>query len=145
MTIDGNSWHAKLYVWWYQRKYGITPSGANLCPYVRVVLFWSWVRWLLVDGKIGRVYSAALSWSSIGLLIEYVAYLAAGRRIFLAELFGIITLLVGAVIVGIIGGLVYFLTKSKPGKPVRSFIEVLRYRANSFHDRICPRIELKGE
>lgn len=68
MKIDGNSWHCKVYQWWYQHKYekkeweykwdGVdfvkhykTPvkTNSNLCPYMRAVLIWAPMRALLWD------------------------------------------------------------------------------------------------
>lgn len=46
MQISRRQWHTKVYLWWYEHKYGRPKQGAvtNLCSYVRAVLFWTPLR-----------------------------------------------------------------------------------------------------
>jgi hypothetical protein len=70
IEVNRESWHAKVYLWWYYAKwpnkkrereydlargYGEPKKSSNLCPYVRTVLFWAPCRWLFYQGKIGRI------------------------------------------------------------------------------------------
>lgn len=57
MQVERNDWHARVYMWWYLNKY-YSSSGrwrrcrespaqkkvSNLCPYMRVVMFWAPLR-----------------------------------------------------------------------------------------------------
>ena len=54
MTISRGSWHYRAYAWWYRRKHGYPCEQrvVNLCPYMRAILLWSWLRWLLTDQQL---------------------------------------------------------------------------------------------
>lgn len=58
MTIRKNSWHYKVYCWFTDSE----TESVNLCPYVRTVFIWSPLRFFFGDGKIRRVYVAAVTW-----------------------------------------------------------------------------------
>ena len=52
MNVNRRSWHARVYLWWHRHKYKSSdapPLHANLCPYVRVVLFWAPLRFFLTN------------------------------------------------------------------------------------------------
>ena len=54
MQVQSNEWHARLYRWWYVNKYKpysweLPKTRANLCPYMRAVLFWAPLRALFCD------------------------------------------------------------------------------------------------
>jgi len=56
MEVNYESWHAKLYRFHSRMKYGWEQGayrGSNLCPYMRTVLFYWWLRWLFISGKVG--------------------------------------------------------------------------------------------
>src|SRR4051812_48775039 len=58
MVISKDSWHYQMYKW--NRGVVDVPlkSQINLCPYVRTVLIWTPLLWLLFAGKaIPRVYN----------------------------------------------------------------------------------------
>lgn len=60
--INRLSWHAKVYLWWYYKKFPYKKDplfykekqSSNLCPYVRVVLLWAPLRWFFFDGRIKK-------------------------------------------------------------------------------------------
>lgn len=157
MKIDFNSWHARLYRLHHRMKYGWEPNsyyGTNLCPYMRTVLFYWWLRWLFIDGKI-----------KIGKRIPVPAILAAFVFFFGPGLAGIISyvfkcLLIGldsiVVIVALVVGFVtlFVVVKKKVAnskfhdavlEPVAdatgSFIQLLGEYTQSFHNKICPHID----
>lgn len=45
MVTSKNSWHCRVYKWWYANKYdeyvADRKEQSNLCPYMRAVLFWA--------------------------------------------------------------------------------------------------------
>ena len=54
MRVKRSSWHAAVYLWWYAHKYTDAEgekTSANLCPYVRTVLIYAPLRFLLTDWK----------------------------------------------------------------------------------------------
>lgn len=45
IAVSRLDWHARLYLWWYQKKYHRGRYGStNLCPYMRAVIFWAPLR-----------------------------------------------------------------------------------------------------
>ena len=57
MKVNRTSWHARIYLWWYAHKYPANGDNlpftgrANLCPYMRTVLIYAPLRFLLTDWK----------------------------------------------------------------------------------------------
>jgi hypothetical protein len=50
LIISRNSLHARIYLWWYRKKYGVPKDGTtNLCPYMRAVFIWTPLRILFWD------------------------------------------------------------------------------------------------
>lgn len=54
MNVSSSSWHAKLFRFHQKMKYGYETgvTYTNLCPYMRTVLFYWWLRWLFLSGRI---------------------------------------------------------------------------------------------
>lgn len=139
MQIDSRSWHAKVYQRWYKRNHGYNAETTNLCRYCRAVLFWSWLQPIFVDGHIGNVPIAALSWGSIGLLLEYIAVKHIGMPLLIAE--GITLLCLGA-IVGLFFGISALNSRVEP--KMQSFVSVLKERAHAAHKGICPFVNFEN-
>lgn len=141
MTISKESWHYKVYSWWYKHKYGYRhPSYINLCPYMRAVLFWSWLRWLWIDG---RIKSFRVPVIPITLTLSFPFLIAAwlGKQDFRALLFFVATVFgVGAAIFG-----PWYLWEEKLSKRrgVESFTKLVREYYNTGHSKICPTLEVK--
>jgi hypothetical protein len=96
MNINGNSWHCRVYKWWYYNKYGqqteaawdenyrltyvpVTKENSNLCPYMRAVLFWAPLRAIFFPWiKLGAVPFNALTIPvilyAIPKLLGYLSY-----------------------------------------------------------------------
>lgn len=75
--LSQNSWHMRRYLWWYQEKrhYWDTPKSVNLCPYVRVVLFWYTLRQAFMDGY-GKT---AVSWAGVAGIVNILVYKFRGK------------------------------------------------------------------
>lgn len=57
ITASTNSWHRKVYTWWYVQRWGVSPSNStNLCPYMRTILIYAPLRFLFSN------------WTQIGFL-----------------------------------------------------------------------------
>jgi hypothetical protein len=81
LTIDPNSWHARVYFWWYRRKYGYPNEGkrSNLCPYLRAVLFWAPFRalfstWVTVKRVPVNVVTIPAVLYAVPTLLGYLSY-----------------------------------------------------------------------
>jgi hypothetical protein len=63
LAISSDSWHGRRYLKW-RKEYGIYKKynyRENLCHYIRIVLFWSFVDWFILppksnDKKIPPIY-----------------------------------------------------------------------------------------
>jgi hypothetical protein len=143
MTIDRNSWHARLYCWWYTRKHhGDFPTTANLCPYVRVVLLWCWLRWLLVDGRIWRVRVPLLVWGfALARLPFWAGMFDYGAKLLLFILY------FWAVVLGAVAFIADRIEERRKrlGYVAKesTFRRVLTERAKAMHQGICPVVEIR--
>ena len=148
MVVSINSWHARLYSNWYRRKHGWSPSGmANLCPYVRVVLFHWWTRWLFKDGKLFGVRIPIPVWTWVILSPILLTGWIFGWQYVLDVLkaYGLVTLLFS--IAGLAAYAIWWLSEDTKGTGIKqdfsSFGDLLDGYYNSLHTRICPNIELR--
>lgn len=148
MFISTESWHGKIYRWWWKSKYEMDcePSHANLCPYVRRVLFRAPFRWLLIAGQVGAIHTACISWPILVLSPLFLRW-----EIGLA--YGVVLLTsatAGAIITGVLAT-EWFFQNSRAG---RSFSSATKEKAASFryvvaaalkplHDRICPDLQFR--
>ena len=152
MKIDANSWHVKIYKWWYGHKYGIcVKRNSNLCPYMRAVMFWAPLRAIFWDWiKIGPVPLNAITLPAffVGLpfVLGYVSYPAK------AIVFAVYIVAAGVVTaLAAIFGLAYLfhsegLDITRPIKnKIRksSFLDLIHEYLRSAHDRICPEVSWK--
>ncbi len=145
MQVDYNSWHSRLYrIWFGLKYYGREPElgyYTNLCPYMRAVLFFWWSRFLFINGKIGRLPVAAVSYPLTVILIPVMAggvshglmKSVLALYIALASIF--------AAVAGIIGIIYLFQQGTKRAKSA-SFVKLTASYAHSVHSKICPTIEL---
>lgn len=176
MKVRANSWHAKLYIWWYQQKYGKTktawvddldavgkmvgyhseqvpniPERTNLCPYMRAVLFWSWMRWIFIDGRIGKIPVSIPV--AIFLLIELPRWAGIISYDLKMALLVVYMLAFGAFLGGALAFVVVWLQAetslgakmSSAFKPVREFKHLVSEYTRAGHDRICPEVEFTKE
>jgi hypothetical protein len=135
MKIDKDSWHCKLYCWWYTHRYPqklidhehiwnnttqdydiITTQismqqYSNLCPYMRAVMFWAPMRavtWNWI--KIGKVPLNAITIPAAVLAFPFLLKYPYSHRVWLIYLVVLITA-TGAVL--ILSG-IYFVSKRVP-------------------------------
>lgn len=145
MKITADSWHCKLYQWWYRNKYHSESLGhTNLCPYVRSVIFWAPARALFGGWiKLGRVPINSLTIPallySIPTLFGYWSYEA---KIHIWFVYLVLTLLV-------IGGTVevllikYFSRNPLRFKKTSDSMRVMQAYLRTAHDGVCPEISWK--
>lgn len=163
MYINAQSWHARVYRFWYAMKHGqwSTPGAVNLCPYVRAVVFWSWSRWLMRSGKIqmgGLVVGVPwLFWGCQPLLALWLDYYFLGRQkfIFTLTIFGMaLAILSGASLVVFLGYLIRQAFRTQPAAQAgaaighvidngMSFGRVVMEYIHGAHNKICPVVEFK--
>lgn len=160
MLVSSDSWHAKVYRWWYARKFNIQdaselPRHTNLCPYMRVVLFWAWLRWLFIDGEVTvRGQEIPIPpFIIIFLLIEiprWVGMVSYGLKNVLWTVEGIAALVVLVVFIilaisqvhehyGVFNPIIRGARVTRRG--VSSFDELVTAYLRAAHDRVCPEIQ----
>lgn len=50
IKVSRESWHTRIYLWWYWQKYHLHKQGStNLCPYMRTIIFWAPIRAIFWD------------------------------------------------------------------------------------------------
>ncbi len=157
MWIDNNSWHARVYLWWYDRKFCLWEKqrlgvvtvmlpSVNLCPYVRTVLFWAPIRWLTMWGprKVG-VAIETVGWMGLFWLCTIIPVKS-------EEDFGALAafLIFWLLLLGIRGGVflgTHNVTFPSPPDIVvekgASFFILLGGYISKAHTQICPQIELR--
>lgn len=162
MEIPRSSWHARVYTWWYTNKYGPVPETSNLCPYMRAILiwapirllFWHWVKLpitLKLDGEKYKVPLNAITIPiitiALPILVGYFSYqlkmtllvvylICAAVGLFLLLCFFIIVISESVDLKGAKN----FLHRKTVGT---SFGGLLARYLRSFHDGVCPTLEIK--
>ncbi len=156
MWINRNSWHARVYLWWYNRKFKpwerdyIGPSNSvNLCPYVRTILFWAPIRWLTMWGpRKLNVAAETVGWMGAYYLLTLVPVKDESDFISLLVITTIWVFLL------LVRG-VFFLDKHGVNfatGPVSdsviekgaSFFKLLGSYISKAHTQVCPQIELRN-
>lgn len=164
MIIDRQSWHWRVYSWWYGHKYhscrwvvdedglehwqrhSVEPERSNLCPYMRAVMFWAPLRWFFAWGSIWNVIPAL--WALALVLVALPVFSV--HRWDILRAYGMVALTL-AFIAGIICGLIALERRRKPLPGIKtlrkfkgsSFWKLLGAYLRSAHDRICPEVEPK--
>lgn len=137
------SWHWKVFERWHERKHGYPyeKRTISLCPYMRAVLLWSWMRWVLTDQ-----HRAEAFWGTVVL----AAPLAADQPLRVYE--GVAWASFAALV--IVGAWIFDdwwearkkrrREEGRPEepKPPSPFRTLAKAYARSFHDRICPLVEI---
>lgn len=133
MKVNSNTWHARLYKNWYKRKYEQEHNGSftNLCPYMRAVMFWSWMRplfmtkwWNLIP--ITFLLIAVPRWLGI---VSYQAKIS---------VYYLYLLTIGGTFVC---WCLNELDEKGTLNPVETFSSLVEEYGRSAHDRVCPEIE----
>ena len=152
MKIDGNSWHVKVYKWWYDNKYKnpaaeyICPpppkTHSNLCPYMRAVMFWAPLRAIFWNWiKIGPLPINAVTlpafFVSLPFLVGYVDYTA--KMVVFCSYLVILVL-------SVLFTLVWLISVKNILEPVErkidniGFVKLAQEYLRSAHDRVCPEV-----
>lgn len=144
MKISRNSWHARVYSWWYREKHGYYPSsGVNLCPYVRAVLFWAHLRFLFLT-KMGYV-----TWTVLAAGLEYTLLRVAGwKDVFTIEGAVLLLLAIAGTVIALGFGVQWLWNwtwDAREAITTVSFVQVLKTRAKAGHNKICPFMEFTEE
>lgn len=150
--VSRSSWHYCIYQDWLEMKYGkgSRRETVQLCPYVRVILFWWFWRKMYDTALRGSLFSTFLFTvltSVIYLVFGLKGVLFQGKIIMLLTLAGIITavLLYGAHLID------EKVTKRRWARreqrmageePPPTFSEILVLRWDAFHGKICPILKL---
>ena len=160
MKVDLNSWHCRLYRFHHRMKHGWEPSEnhqwvTNLCPYMRTVLFYWWLRFLFINGKIPltKRYYIPVPVPVIVYLFFFLPGLLGvfsySLKMFLVTLYVAFAILAGALL--FLVTLIWTAEKYKDWKrkhnrpETTGFIQLTKTYARSIHDRICPSIEIVSE
>lgn len=160
MYIDSRSWHARVYRWWVDMKYGEWnhPRTVNLCPYCRAVLFWSWSRYLMRSGevKLGkyRISVPKVFWGAQPVLALWAVYHFCSHKVFINVLQVLGFLLCVASLASVLALIAYGIYRFFTARPVAnvreavvdgaaSFTHVLIERTRGAHDKICPVLEFR--
>lgn len=134
MEISKDSWHFQVYEKWHQRKLGYLPGSlVNLCPYVRVILFYSWARYLFITGTVWPF------WTILGLAVEVTLLKASPLRVLKQEALALLFLSTYVFFMCIIFSIQKLFKTSKGA----SFTQVLATRFHAAHKGVCPTIVIK--
>lgn len=160
MHIRRRSWHARIYLWWYEHKYQSRDinekTNVNLCPYMRTILFWAPLRLIFCDWVLGNY--CLVSWLTMAVVVpKLLGYVNYNSKIIFWIIEG--TIVGGALLILTIYGLASlfnFLFPSKHRrelaeswqasefvKSAREFGQLLREYGRATHDRICPELRLQ--
>lgn len=160
MWIDRNSWHWRVYQWWYNRKfpsrsYENAPwfkplTSVNLCPYVRTILFWAPIRWLTIWGpRKLNVAVETVGWMGAYYLLTLVPVKSEtdfGSLIGLTLVWGLLLVLRGTLFLKTHA--VTFPSVPIPDSVIEkgaSFFMLLGSYISKAHTQVCPQIELWNE
>ena len=157
MWIDRNSWHWRLYLWWYNRKFPLRSyknspwfkplTSVNICPYVRTILFWAPIRWLTMWGpRKVNVAAETMGWIGAYYLLTLIPVKNESDFISL-----IVITVIWAFLLLVRG--VFFLDKyiELPMPPLpdlevergASLVMLLGKYISKAHTQLCPQIELR--
>ena len=168
--ISRSSWHWKVFTAWYERKYKGSwyrnPESKdwpcdpgemkriNLCPYMRAILFWSWLRWLFLTTKSRKL----VGWSTIYVLILLVVgvitcpTIALGLLVLTVEYLAVVLALLGFIYVMkrlSYGPIKRYLKKRASRSPSPGPSRAIKFKTlllewiTATHDKICPLIEIE--
>lgn len=156
MKVDSNSWHCRLWRFHYRMKEGCEPhlwnKTTNLCPYMRTVLFYWWLRYLFINGKIwlGEKFYIPVP---IPVCIYLVFFFPGLLGVFSYDLkHSLIVLYIAVtILISVIAAMVAFVmaldkfkswrrSRQKPGST--SFVGLTKAYTHAIHDKICPVIQI---
>jgi len=160
IQISSNSWHMRVYNWWYELKYEHARwnKQTNLCPYMRAVCIWAPMRVLFGNGILLKEFNsdaipplylsmivAPIVMYVVPLLLGYVSYIV---KMTLWELFFIVSLAI--ILVFVISSTVILIEhrikvrqKRNPTKieaQITGFLHLIHEWMKSAHDQVCPTV-----
>ena len=144
LTIRGSTWHAKVYTW-FRNDCGKYDSGAaNLCLYMRTVLFWAPLRWLLLSGRIGPVRIPLVFYPTLLVALPAIVASIFGWEAGLAVLAIYLVFLIAGILLAAYCGTVYLIKllaeKLGRARTIDSFLDVSAEYVSAVHSKICPTI-----
>ena len=145
MIIRSSTWHAKVYRWFIKDcGSDYAPYTANLCPYMRTVLFWAPLRWLLISGRIGPVRVPMALFPSLFVTLPAIFAAIFGWEDGLTVLSIYLVILTAFALSGVIVATVYAIKLSleKLGhvQALDTFANVSTEYVRGVHSKICPMI-----
>jgi hypothetical protein len=123
ITIFRNSWHFKLYRF-YQRRFNNDynyPNYVNLCPYMRTLLLWLPLQYVV------RV--AIISLVTLVFLFGFVGSMSLKQVLIMLALTIASMVILGGIIFGI-----FWLVEREPSEPTTLIGAWIKAK----HDKICP-------
>lgn len=158
MKIDRTAWHTRIYLWWYGHKYSsyeaVDKKVSNLCPYMRVVMFWAPLRFVFstwVELFEIRGVTVSLNFLTIPVLLWIAPILAGYANYNLKMCLWLMYLSLVCIAAGLafLFGIAYLFAsdgKNLAGplcKAVKtsSFVSLFQEYLRSAHDRVCPEVE----
>lgn len=152
MKISRNTWHFKVFEFWFKHAHdgydldhytqSYYKETFSLCPYVRAILFWAPLCWLLTRPRV---------WYTLGTIaLSLLGALYHHTGIHGLEILGII-LLAAAFVIGVVIGACVLTDKlarkwrEHPQPVIKAFTTVLSERAKAAHEGVCPLIEFVEE
>ena len=143
IQVNNNSWHTKLYKFWYKQKYGREHVGSysNLCPYMRAVLFWSWMRPLFLTK-----WFSVIPWALLAIEIpRWAGMFSHSLKFVIWVLYGATA--VAGTLLGLAAVICWLWDKHEVTNKLDpmidkgvSFCKLVVAYSRSAHDRICPEI-----
>ena len=137
MDIVRKSWHVKVYENWYLAKHPqrhFLPDSANLCLYMRVILFWSWMRFFFLNkSKAIKI----TSWITVGIILQVIIAIVFGWKA-LGPIWGFLTII--TLFIVIIAGVLGLADAIIYPYPVTKFTSLVKEYRKAAHDKICPMI-----
>lgn len=146
LNVNKDSWHARVYKWWYKQKYGLEHNGTwtNLCPYMRAVMFWSWMRPLFMT----KWWSLAVYAAILVEVPRWCGVISYNLKKGILAMYAIEAVWALMLALWWYSAKKYKERKAKKAlEPVvykgASFLDLVKNYSRSAHDRICPEVNFK--
>ena len=141
LTIRKSTWHARVYTW-FQNDCGSRDTDvANLCPYMRTVLFWTPLRWLFISGRIGPVRVPLAVYLSLPVALPAIVASIFGWEGGVAVLTLYLAFLMTGILSAALCGTIYLTNKMlSRARAIDSFLDVCAEYISAIHSKICPTI-----
>lgn len=153
MKVDRNSWHGRVYQYWYDHPENVSRRGSrvDLCTYTRVVVVWAPLYWVFFAKPtridwMRPVYVLLPVWLLLGIALSYLRWPQETKDalVRIGEVIGLTALILLAC--GCIVLVVKVVRDRKNNrKGEASFAQVVRGYVKAKKQRVCPFIEFVDE